>query len=423
MGTDAREVWITGLGLISSLGEGADAHWECLSSPEAAKPVVDEKRFTPYPVHPLGPVDFSRFVPKRSDQNQMGQWQLTGVAAAGLALEDAGIAGNDELLDATNLIIAAGNGERDIEADRKILDGLADADASSAEPYLNETLPRSIRPTRYLVELSNLLAGNISIVHGATGSSRTYKGEEAAGVSAVEDAFRRVRSGQTDICLVGGAYNAEREDQLLIFEIGKQLWRGAHKPVWARHGEGGGMVIGSLGAFLVIEAREHAEARGVRGYARITGAASGRSDRVTGSEASNLRALFDGLDVKLPFSELPVMSGASGVEPALAAELAFLRSLHSDGYYPLIRAFGSVLGHGVEAHFPMGVALAALAVARGKFYPPFDATREEDVALKSIARVLVTGIGHWRGEGLALIEAVEQPRKQAASQSGVDDGQ
>ncbi|MEJ2116988.1 MAG: beta-ketoacyl-ACP synthase, partial [Alphaproteobacteria bacterium] len=60
-----REVWITGLGLISSLGEGAEAHWERLNDPKGVKPVVEEARFAPYPVHPLGSVDFSRFVPKR----------------------------------------------------------------------------------------------------------------------------------------------------------------------------------------------------------------------------------------------------------------------------------------------------------------------------------------------------------------------
>lgn len=404
MGTDAREVWITGLGLISSLGEGPDAHWSRLTGPDASTPVVDESSFAPYPVHPLAPVDFSKVVPKRSDQNQMGQWQLTGVAAAGLALADAGLAGNAELLGATDLVIAAGNGERDVAADRKILDGMAGRPDTAA--YLNETLPRSLRPTLYLVELSNLLAGNISIVHGATGSSRTFKGEEIAGVSAVEDAYRRVRGGQAELCLVGGAYNAQREDQLLIFELGKHLWRGAHKPVWVRHGEGGGMVLGSLGAFLVIESRAHAEARGARGYAQIAGVHSGRSDRTPGSGAASLRALFDSLEAKPPLGELPVLSGASGVEPALAAELSFVRGLHGDGYYPLIRAFGSVLGHGVEAHFPMGIALAALAVARGEFYPPFDASREEDTAMKKTDAILVTGAGHWRGEGLALVKAV-----------------
>ena len=405
MGVDAREVWITGLGLISSAGEGADAHWTRLTGPDAAKPVVDEAGFAPYPVHPLAPVDFSRFVPKRSDQNQMGQWQLTGVAAAGLALADAGLAGNAGLLDVTDLVIAAGNGERDVGADRKILDGMAGRPDTAI--YLNETLPRALRPTLYLVELSNLLAGNISIIHGATGSSRTYKGEEIAGVSVVEDAFRRIRSGQTELCLVGGSYNAQRQDQLLIFELGKYLWQGAHAGVWARQAHGGGMVLGSLGAFLVIESKAHALARGARPHAQIAGVESGRSDRTPGSGTASLAALFGRLGGKPVRGELPVLSGASGVEPALAAELAFLRGLEADGYYPLIRAFGSVLGHGVEAHFPMGVALAALAVARGEFYPPFDDSREEDVALKRTESILVTGVGHWRGEGLALVRAAE----------------
>jgi 3-oxoacyl-[acyl-carrier-protein] synthase II len=401
MNTAPRDVWITGLGLISSLGEGADVHWLRLTGPYASTPIVDEETFAPYPVHRLEKVDFSRFVPKRSDQNQMGQWQLTGVAAARLALDSAGLTGNPDLLDKTDLLVAAGNGERDVSTDRKILDGMAEH--PNMGTYLAETLPRTLRPTLYLGELSNLLAGNISIIHGVTGSSRTYKGEEIAGVSVIEEAFRKIRARQGDLFLVGGAFNAERADQLLIFELGQHLWRGAHKPIWLRHGEGGGMVLGSLGAFLVIEAREHAEARGAKPYAQISGVQTGRSDRAPCSEADNLRTLFDQLDVIPPLGELPVLSGTSGVEPALAAELSFLRGLQATGYYPLIRAYGSVLGHGVEAHFPMGVALAALAVSRHGFYPPFDSSREEDVALSHPVSVLVTGTGHWRGEGLALI--------------------
>ena len=46
-----------------------------------------------------------------------------------------------------------------------------------------------LRPTLFLAQLSNLLAGNISIVHGVTGSSRTFMGEEAAGVDAVRIAL------------------------------------------------------------------------------------------------------------------------------------------------------------------------------------------------------------------------------------------
>ena len=50
-----------------------------------------------------------------------------------------------------------------------------------------------LRPTLFLAQLSNLLAGNISIVHGVTGSSRTFMGEEAAGVDAVRIACRAHR--------------------------------------------------------------------------------------------------------------------------------------------------------------------------------------------------------------------------------------
>ncbi|MFX9181212.1 hypothetical protein ABTN76_20890, partial [Acinetobacter baumannii] len=74
-------------------------------------------------------------------------------------------------------------------------------------------------------------------------------------------------------------------------------------------------------------------------------------------------------------------------------------------FKPVVRAYGTQLGHGVEAHFPVGVALAALALGERSFYPPFDASGMEQPQDGPLARVLVTGFGHWRGEGLALLEA------------------
>ena len=65
-----------------------------------------------------------------------------------------------------------------------------------------------LRPTLFLAQLSNLLAGNISIVHGVTGSSRTFMGEESAGVDAVRIAARADRRRPSDIALVGGARTA-----------------------------------------------------------------------------------------------------------------------------------------------------------------------------------------------------------------------
>jgi 3-oxoacyl-[acyl-carrier-protein] synthase II len=100
---------------------------------------------------------------------------------------------------------------------------------------------------------------------------------------------------------------------------------------------------------------------------------------------------------------MPVLSGASGVEPITSEERSFLEGLTRAGLVSAVRAYGSRLGHAVEAHFPLGVALAALALHHGEFYPPFDSGVESSFD-GAPERILVTGLGHWRGEGLALLE-------------------
>ena len=266
MGDSTREAWITGIGIVSCLGEGPDAHWQALS---AGHIKVDAKTFAPYLVHPLAPLELDKQIPKKGDQRQMEPWQRIGTYAAGLALADAGVKGNPELLGRTDMIVAAGGGERDVAVDGAILTNRRKAGNPGA--FLNERLMSDLRPTLFLAQLSNLLAGNISIVHGVTGSSRTFMGEEAAGVDAVRIALARITSGQSELALVGGSHNGERQDLLLLYDTGGHMLRGAFKPVWEREA---GMVLGSLGAFLVLEAREHAQARNAKPLARL----SDRSD-------------------------------------------------------------------------------------------------------------------------------------------------
>ena len=79
------------------------------------------------------PIDFDRQIPKKGDQRQMEAWQRIGTYAAGLALDSAGIKGNAEVLARTDLIVAAGGGERDCAVDGRILTGLRSAaNAASA---------------------------------------------------------------------------------------------------------------------------------------------------------------------------------------------------------------------------------------------------------------------------------------------------
>src|SRR3954453_19824886 len=225
-----REVVITGLGLVSGAGEGVGAHLDALRP--GFTPRLDAERFAPYPVHPAVALDLDRQIPKKADQRQMEPWQKLGVYAAGLALESAGAKQDAALKARMHLIVAAGGGGRDYAADGQILTGLRSAEHPGV--FLNERLMSDLRPTLFLAQLSNLLAGNISIVHGVTGASRTFMGEESAGIDAIRIAHARIASRQLEAVLVGGSYNGERPDVLLIDELGGVLWKKPFRSVWDR---------------------------------------------------------------------------------------------------------------------------------------------------------------------------------------------
>jgi 3-oxoacyl-[acyl-carrier-protein] synthase II len=402
----ARDALITGIGLISGLGEGARQTHALLAGSEPVRPAVESGKFAPYPVIAMAELDLSSQIPRRGDQRQMGPWQRLGVYAAGLALDDAGIKDDAELLAKTNLIVAAGGGERDPEADGLVLDAVRQAKDPAAA--LAEPLASNLRPTLFLSQLSNLLAGNISIVHKVTGSSRTFMGEELSGAMALQVAVRRIQSGQGDLFLVGGAYNAEREDMLLFLETGRYLWQGDPAAgVWQRAQNGGGMICGSMGAFLAIESRAHAAARGARAYARIERVAADTGQRedeaAVGARLARLATTLEGEDGGGP---LGYLCGASGARQATDMERTFI-DLLSKNHAVAVRSFGSVLGHGLEAQMPVGVALAAAALDQKRYYPPFDPSDPVTASDTPPRRIAVTSFGHWRGEAVALLATAD----------------
>lgn len=373
-----REVVITGVGLVSCVGEDAESHLAALKS--GAAPRLDTTTFAPYAVHPAVHLDYDRQIPKKSDQRQMEPWQRLGVYAAGLALETAGAKADAALKGRMHLIVAAGGGERDYAVDGQILTGIRNA----ADPgvFLNERLMSDLRPTLFLAQLSNLLAGNISIVHGVTGASRTFMGEESAGLDAIRVAHARIAAGQGEIFLVGGAYNAERPDVLLMFELGGFLWKKPFRSVWDRPAEGGGFIPGSGAAFLVMEAREHAQRRGATPLAAVAGVVSERTRRTPGALPAALARHWATLGAS---AGAVVLSGATGLSPASEDERAWLAALGA----ATIHATGDLVGHTVEAQAPTGAVLATALLQRGA------------------AEAVVTSVGHWRGDGAIRLTRAE----------------
>ncbi|MDP2621301.1 MAG: beta-ketoacyl-ACP synthase [Hyphomicrobiales bacterium] len=399
-----RDAVITGIGLVTALADGIEAHHRLLSAAERPRPLTDAERFAPYPVHPLVEIDLSPQIPKRGDIRQMEDWQRYGTYAAGLALDDAGLAGNEAVLSEAGLIVAAGGGERDPEVDAAILEGLAGAKDPGA--FINERLMNDLRPTLFLAQLSNLLAGNISIVHKVIGSSRTFMGEELCGAMALDIAARQIRADQGDVFLVGGSYNAPRPDMLLYLALGGYLWTGPTvPPLWQRGGQEGGIVCGSMGAFLVLEARAHAAARGARVYARLDEviAGRGRRDDAQAFEAYALE-LAARLGAALGDEPAGLLSGASGARRALETERRMIEKLAAERPLP-VRGLATMIGHGLEAQMPASVALAAIALKNKLFYRPFDDDGFEQAANAAPASIAVTGWGHWNGEAVAVLRA------------------
>lgn len=394
-----NDVVITGIGIVTCHGTDKEAHVALLSGAALAQPPIEADKFKPYPIHPMPEIDWSAQIPKRGDQRQMENWQRLGVYAAGLALDDAGFKENADACSTMDMIVAAGGGERDVNVDTLILDeGLKRNDR---EQLLNEKLTTELRPTLFLAQLSNLMAGNISIVHKVTGSSRTFMGEEAAGISAIETVFARIQAGQSTHSLVGGAFVADRDDIFLLVEGIRAHATGEWTPLWQRDpSHGGGMILGTVGAFLVLESRAHAEARGAHIYATIDAIEGDRGRREDGGLERRLSRMAASVGKDTGEGAL-VLSGASGLVNISKREKAALETAFPGA---VVRGFGGVTGHALEAQFPLGLALAALALDAKAVVPAFD-TAGETAMTQPASEAIVTTVGYVRGEGMAHLSA------------------
>ena len=366
---------------------------------------MDHETYAPFTVHPIGEYDIGSQIPKRGDQRAMGPLMHYGCYAAGLALDAAGIKGDEELLLQTHMVVASGGGERDAPLDRQILEKLEQAEDKGL--VLNEQLSNELRPTLFLAQLPNLFAGNISIVHGVAGSSRTFMGEEPAGVDAMRIAYERIVADQGDLFLVGAAFNAERRELTYTYHAGGYLLDQPDGNLWER--PTAGMTMGSAGAFLVLEAREHAEARDAKPHARVAGLLNDLSDRTPGAARSAAEAQWAQLSERVRTPTLPVMSGACGSGPITGEEHAFLQGVVDAGQPLAVRGISRAVGHSFDAAFIANAIYGIACIEAGSVFGPLspEAGIESAAETASAEQVLVTGWGFAQGEGMALLEAVD----------------
>jgi 3-oxoacyl-[acyl-carrier-protein] synthase II len=160
------------------------------------------------------------------------------------------------------------------------------------------------------------------------------------------------------------------------------------------------MILGSVGAFLVLESRAHAEARGAHIYAAIDAIEGDRGSREAGRLETRLERLLEPAKERAGEGTV-VFCGTTGFQDLAARERAVLEAVVPGA---ALRAYGGLTGHALETQFPLGLALAALTLDGRAKVPPFDTGRERAMTAGATTAV-VTTVGHVRGEGVALLSA------------------
>lgn len=257
-----ERVVITGMGLVSPLGNTVDSYWNRLINGESGISPIDTFDVSRHKSKIAGMVrDFDadgRF--GRKEARRMDRFCQFALAAADQAWEDSGL-----LLEYANrerMGVYVGSGVGGIQT---LID---QAD------IIRERGPERISPTLVPMMISNMAAATISIKYGATGASLSPVTACSIGNTAIGEAFRLIRLGHADIVFAGGTEAAVTEISLASFGNATALSTRNDNPTKAsRPFDGGrdGFVMAEGAGILILESLTHALRRDARIYAEVIG--------------------------------------------------------------------------------------------------------------------------------------------------------
>jgi 3-oxoacyl-[acyl-carrier-protein] synthase II len=123
--------------------------------------------------------------------------------------------------------------------------------------------------------------------------------------------------------------------------------------------------------------------------------------REKGEIEATLRRQWETIAAKVDRAHAAVISGATGTEPATSAER---RALAEFGLP--VRNTGTYIGHGIEAQFAANLGIGCVMLEHGKLFAPLG-SGDTGESPPSLSQLIVTSVGSWRGEGLAVLERVD----------------
>ncbi len=257
-----RRVVVTGLGVISPIGNTPDELWDSLSHGRGGigrLTAFDASAFTSQIGGEVKDFDPGRYMdPKKA--KRMDRFCQLGAAAAGLALEDSGLELEKE--DPTRIGVFVGSG----------IGGLTTIEKQYK--IMLERGPSRVSPLLIPMMIINLLPGQIAMLHGLKGPNLSIVTACATSNHSLGEALWCVRNGRADVMVAGGAEASTTELGLAGFCSMKALsTRNDHPEKACRpfDKERDGFIIGEGGAILILEELEHARKRGAEIYGEVVG--------------------------------------------------------------------------------------------------------------------------------------------------------
>ncbi|MET7570828.1 beta-ketoacyl-[acyl-carrier-protein] synthase family protein [Streptomyces sp. NPDC005492] len=260
-----RRVVVTGLGAVTPLGVGVDKLWRGLLDGRHGIRELDGEEFAELPVRVAGtvPVDPAELLPRQAAR-RMNRGAQFAVLAAREAWGDAGFtaggtreSGLDPERVGVSLGAILGDASVLVGADRRLRDG------------------RSVSPLTTPMTVPSQAASQVSLDLHITGEARTVTAACASGTEAIGAAIDRIRYGRVDIALAGGAEAVVTPAIMASFAAMRALsTRGVadgSSPSRPFGKDRDGFVNGEGAGVLVLEAEEHARARGARIYCEAAG--------------------------------------------------------------------------------------------------------------------------------------------------------
>ena len=275
MGFD-RELVITGVGVVSPIGIGREAFWDSLISKSSGVQPIPWLEGTKWPIRFGGEVrDFEpkKYIKPRKSMKVMCREIQLGFSSAALAIEDAALESEEVDSDRFGVVCGSEMYYGDPHDLIKALHHSKDEEGNYDERKWGPEAMPHIYPLWMLMYLPNMVACHLAIAQDARGPNNTICMGEASCLLALMEAASVIDRGLTDVMIVGGASSRLAITQLVYRGEDGLSHRNADPAAAARPYDldRDGMVNGEGSGAIVLETREHAEARGAKPIAKLLG--------------------------------------------------------------------------------------------------------------------------------------------------------